>query len=549
MRWIFAGIYAPELVVFVAWRQWCSARMLQKQIDQLPDHSSKTDSNRDITRSGSHKPGWTMVHSFFACAGGFSVELDSLSGAIPPAVTPNAGAVDEAARPTRLTLTARGVLFLAQNGLLPTVYREEIDDKSKANDLAKATVIVQATWMLVQVIGRLAARLPVTLLEVNTVAHVICAFGMYIFWWNKPLLPSEPFVLRDESMAPLVAFMYSSSEISGQVSETVIKSQTPVKTLLAKMLQYSTTPELESLCLRMDDIDQRRDSSAPTLDMPIFQSPLMISIQKEFVKSGGMSESEMKAMVPECTLLSSAREYRFQPAPQSCLQLLHDLKAKEEGTAFFERRPRVIYNSEMKPRDDPDIRRWDLMNEALQSDPCLLSDRVLLSHQIYCESFSGKFISCIHLKPEQLVARHISNWPSNDLLRNVDGLIVGIILWLANLFYGAFHAAAWNEHFPSSTEKWLWRAAAAYIAFCGGFWVILNSAVSKWARLNNFWEKWMDGEKSWAETILLGALVVLCGSGFILARMYLVVEAFLSIRQLPVEAYQTPQWTDVFPHL
>lgn len=48
----------------------------------------------------------------------------------------------------------------------------DIEDKSKANDLAKATVLLQAIWMLVQVIGRLAARLPVTPLEVNAVAHV-----------------------------------------------------------------------------------------------------------------------------------------------------------------------------------------------------------------------------------------------------------------------------------------------------------------------------------------------------------------------------------------
>ncbi|KAJ4145385.1 hypothetical protein LMH87_004237 [Akanthomyces muscarius] len=189
------------------------------------------------------------------------------------------------------------------------------------------------------------------------------------------------------------------------------------------------------------------------------------------------------------------------------------------------------------------------MGQVLQSAPCLLSERVLLSHKVPSTSSPGTYISCIHLRPEQLVARHISNWPSNDLLRNVDGLVVGIILWLANLFYGAFHAAAWNEHFPSSTEKWLWRASAAYIASCGGFWVVLNSAVSRWARLNSFWEKWMDGEKSLLGTMALAAVVVLCGSSFVLARMYVVMEAFLSIRELPASAYQTPQWADVFPHL
>lgn len=158
-RWIVAGIYAPELVVFVAWRQWSSARLLQHSIQDL-----RNDESNKI--SGINTP-WTMSHSFFACAGGFAVELESSNSFVPN----RRGPADEN-QPPRITLTAKGVLMLARYGGLPCTTRDEIEDKSKANDLAKATVIVQATWMLIQVIGRLAARLPVTLLEVNTVAHV-----------------------------------------------------------------------------------------------------------------------------------------------------------------------------------------------------------------------------------------------------------------------------------------------------------------------------------------------------------------------------------------
>jgi len=62
--------------------------------------------------------------------------------------------------------------FLAQRGGIPDVSREDIEDKSKADALVKTLVLLQATWMLLLVIGRLLAHLPVTLLEVNTVAHV-----------------------------------------------------------------------------------------------------------------------------------------------------------------------------------------------------------------------------------------------------------------------------------------------------------------------------------------------------------------------------------------
>jgi hypothetical protein len=92
----------------------------------------------------------------------------------------------------RLTLTPRGIALLAECGLLPKLSREEIGDKSKADGLAKNFVCVQADWMVIQAVGRVAYRLPVTLLEINTIGHVICAFVIYVLWWHKPKLVNEP---------------------------------------------------------------------------------------------------------------------------------------------------------------------------------------------------------------------------------------------------------------------------------------------------------------------------------------------------------------------
>ena len=250
-RWIVAGVYAPELVVFTAWRQWSSARLLGslvREMRQLPldlIHSHITDQNcgsssrlphasipdtssdendpsnkgdlgvpkaigsqtlavlpssevRDRNEASTAKEkkfskklnpddhfdlvelqeknpfqkrhDWTMAHNFFASTGGFVFEIgDTAAGSLEintkvPFLPPEC--------PQRLTLTARGMALLARCGHLPDVAKAEITDKSKANDLAKALVMIQASWMLVQVIGRLIAKLPVTLLEVNTIAHV-----------------------------------------------------------------------------------------------------------------------------------------------------------------------------------------------------------------------------------------------------------------------------------------------------------------------------------------------------------------------------------------
>lgn len=162
LRWIVAGVYAPELVVFTAWRQWSSAKLLKDLVEKRGQCGKEP---YDVWDDGAVAPDksfhkWTMTHSFFASTGGFAFEnTDNGSQYLPTGCR-------------RLTLTARGVALLARCGHLPNVSKAEITDKSKANNVAKALVIIQASWMLIQVIGRLVAALPVTLLEVNTIAHV-----------------------------------------------------------------------------------------------------------------------------------------------------------------------------------------------------------------------------------------------------------------------------------------------------------------------------------------------------------------------------------------
>lgn len=94
---------------------------------------------------------------------------------------------------SRCTLTPRGVLLLAEWGRLPKTYTSKtVRDKSKASFLAKFLVCFQAIWIIIQVGGRYAANLPVTLLELYTVLHTICAMAMYIIWIDKPFDVNQP---------------------------------------------------------------------------------------------------------------------------------------------------------------------------------------------------------------------------------------------------------------------------------------------------------------------------------------------------------------------
>ena len=72
------------------------------------------------------------------------------------------------------------------------ISKKYLQDKSKANGLAKSLVCLQASWFCVQCLVRVGQALPVTLLEINTFAHSVCALLVYILWWSKPLDVEQP---------------------------------------------------------------------------------------------------------------------------------------------------------------------------------------------------------------------------------------------------------------------------------------------------------------------------------------------------------------------
>ncbi len=104
---------------------------------------------------------------FFAVMGGFQMAVsdDSESGERPQ------------------TLSPEGVLKLAAVNLRPfMIPRSFIEDRSKADTLQKGLVLLQVTWMALQCIVRKLYGLPLTLLELHTMVHVVCAIAMYAFW-------------------------------------------------------------------------------------------------------------------------------------------------------------------------------------------------------------------------------------------------------------------------------------------------------------------------------------------------------------------------------
>lgn len=150
---------------------------------------------------------------------------------------------------------------------------------------------------------------------------------------------------------------------------------------------------------------------------------------------------------------------------------------------------------------------------------------------------------------EELVDESIGNWATGNLLRDMSGFVMGMVVWFASMAYGGVHATAWNGHFPSRIEMWLWRASSICIAGSGLTWIMINMLARTFRGFKSYWVKVESLRAHWTGLVGLGSLATLCGLAYLLARIFLVVEAFISLRKLPAAAFETLEWTQLIPHL
>ena len=89
-------------------------------------------------------------------------------------------------------LSRQEVTDLVQKGLLVPPSKDEIKDKSKGDAISKGVVLVQTMWFVMQCIARRLQHLPITELEVVTLAYTTVNLAIYGFWWHRPLSVMRP---------------------------------------------------------------------------------------------------------------------------------------------------------------------------------------------------------------------------------------------------------------------------------------------------------------------------------------------------------------------
>lgn len=154
-----------------------------------------------------------------------------------------------------------------------------------------------------------------------------------------------------------------------------------------------------------------------------------------------------------------------------------------------------------------------------------------------------------------------------------EGLIVG--------FIGLLHAAAWNVHFPTELERWLWRissigmcifpTAVVFIATCTWYQQDLTDAIwevhllrfnvatfvlAALCKIHDVAKKHSPKSSGAGVSFVRYAahmvLILVClGSllAYAICIIFITVESYISVRDPPDRSMITPLWSNYWPHL
>ncbi|KAF8541102.1 hypothetical protein BDD12DRAFT_830621 [Trichophaea hybrida] len=216
-KWVMVALLSPEVVLYSAWSQWKRAREFVDMMDVERERarsqrrwgvqSSNNSFSSEENDSKNYAPPnscYTLLDGFYTVMGGFVVDLED-GDLLEELIRVEKREDYSPLEPLRMTLTTAAVENLAkENGIFLKALKSTIKDKSKADVLAKGLVCCQVLWMVVQSIARTMKGYPLTLLEIHTLVHVICALCMYFLWFEKPLDIHDPTVVDGQAQTQLL---------------------------------------------------------------------------------------------------------------------------------------------------------------------------------------------------------------------------------------------------------------------------------------------------------------------------------------------------------
>lgn len=114
-----------------------------------------------------------------------------------------------------------------------------------------------------------------------------------------------------------------------------------------------------------------------------------------------------------------------------------------------------------------------------------------------------------------------------------------VFMAFVGVIFGGIHCAGWMFTFPSHLEMILWRVCSVIITCIP----LCLSFVRPLETLDNL--PTLDTDLTVNYLVVLVLLIPF----YIAARLFLLIEALISLRSLPPGAYDVVQWVDFLPHI
>jgi hypothetical protein len=423
----------------------------------------------------------------------------------------------------RMILNPDGLRYLLQYepSLLPDLSLEEIQDKSKASNIAKTIVCCQATWFCAQCCARWYAGIGFSLLELNTLAHCICALIIFMLWWKKPLDVDSPTLINAEDMTELAAFM-----------------------ALCSSPRFSRKPRCSHPCLKLvpEDYEPRPPESYTDNVTLRYQEREADTSQQVQLKQSSFLGLRFKThwdpryTQPSLSLTPEEQLKMITKRTFGSFQYVGPCDKHDDTPRAVKRKPgaRKEYVHTLV-LTEADQYLWSLASKHLTKYGLLNQpeDPVRLRQDL--EKYLG---DCT----QRMLVDRVGDIPKIETL---SGAIVVATLAIAGFLYGGVHLAAWHTIFKTKIEEYLWKISAISLAASGPLGVCVIFIFRSWKI-----EREDDMSLGrFLFTCLLMTILPAVGVVYGAARVYLIAESFINLMYLEESVFVVPNWLQYFPHI
>ncbi|KAK6076224.1 hypothetical protein SCUP234_07392 [Seiridium cupressi] len=141
----------------------------------------------------------------------------------------------------------------------------------------------------------------------------------------------------------------------------------------------------------------------------------------------------------------------------------------------------------------------------------------------------------------------------NDYIVPPATIRIALVTWFITVLHPAIHMVKWNFEFPTLLEQYVWRFSSASLLAVLFVWGVVEVLSVKpgldfTVTLLGIWVNETTRQDSWWRSRALDFPGAMSSLLYFVARTALIVETILSLRQMPLSAFQTVIFSQYMPH-